>query len=82
MLATLLQGFHEYLEGEGEISLEEAFFGKPAKQAGNYARRRKQAERNLKMAVDYGLQRKKPKGAKGALTPQSAQQPTKSRATA
>jgi hypothetical protein len=66
LLAALLQGFHEYLEGEGTVSLEVAFFGKPPKRAGNYARRRKQAERNLKMAVDYGLQRKKPKGERGA----------------
>tara|TARA_R110000796_G_scaffold208112_1_gene324394 strand:- start:1134 stop:1895 length:762 start_codon:yes stop_codon:yes gene_type:complete len=45
LMKSIFKCFELYFEAEGELSLEEVFFGKPKKRAGNYARRR---GRNLK----------------------------------
>jgi hypothetical protein len=39
LLLGLLESWDEYLDGDGEKTLEEVFIGKPKRKAGNYAKR-------------------------------------------
>lgn len=59
LMLAMSQAFIEYLEAEGRLELEDVFFGKPRQRAGNYARRRKKGERDFRMAVAYGQEKRR-----------------------
>ena len=51
LLMAMRGAFDEYLEAGGDLTLEEVFFGKPKRRAGNYAKRNAKAERDLRGAM-------------------------------
>lgn len=69
LLMAMRGAFDEYLEAGGDLALEEAFFGKPPRRAGNYAQRNKEIERNFKATLRYAEERKKPTKLKGGKGP-------------
>lgn len=69
LLMAMRGAFDEYLEAGGDLTLEEAFFGKPHRRAGSYAHRNKENERNFKGALRYAEELKKPTKLKGGKGP-------------
>lgn len=67
LLMALQKAFDEYLAGD--LTLEEAFFGKPPRRAGSYAQRNRENERNYQGALRYAEERQKPRGPRGGKGP-------------
>jgi hypothetical protein len=51
LLRALARGFSSYLDSGGDLSLEEAFFGKPKRRSGNFAARAALDQRHWGMAA-------------------------------
>lgn len=69
LLMAMRRAFDEYLAGGGNLTLEEAFFGKSQRRAGNYAQRDKEGERNFQGALRYAQELKKPRALRGGKGP-------------
>jgi hypothetical protein len=61
LLLALYETYEHYMAADGEISLEEAFFGPPIPKAGNHARRRNTTLTNLSKILDMTRLRKEGK---------------------
>lgn len=53
LLMAIIDCFDAYMANGGRITLEEAFFGRPMKSAGNYAKRRSSRSRNLALKMEF-----------------------------
>lgn len=53
LMLGLFYAWRDYVEGGGVVSLEEAFFGKPVRKAGNYARRKTGQMKSMILAIEH-----------------------------
>lgn len=54
LLLTLVDAWQRYTESTNDLTLEEAFFGKPVPKAGNYAKRAMKKRKDLGAAFQIG----------------------------
>jgi len=55
LLLGLMESFDHYLDAKGTLTLEEAFFGKPRRNAGNFAARSAASQRPLMWAMEIAV---------------------------
>ena len=53
LLMAIIDCFDAYMANGGKITLEEAFFRRPKKSAGNYAKRRSSRSRNFALKMEF-----------------------------
>jgi hypothetical protein len=65
LMTAALHGWLEYVNGGGEVELEDAFFGKPQRGEGNFAKRHSRDEDHWRLMVKYAQERKKSTALQG-----------------